>query len=53
MSFWQKIHARRAKDAALEVQAGVRRNVPQAYSPADIRRLEEERVPWLKRKRRR
>lgn len=59
MSFWRKIEKRREEDDEMEQTVGVQKNDPLAtkigrtYTPADIERLEEERVPWLRKRRRR
>lgn len=56
----RKNQGRRPSDRELEQALHIRKNDPTAeafggrvYTTDDIKRLEEERVPWLKRKRRR
>lgn len=57
MRFLQKILARKERDAEMERELGIPKNDPDSkryggfYSRADIERLEEEMVPWLRRKR--
>lgn len=60
MSLPKRMAQRRHEDRNLERQLGVRKNDPMLdttggirYAPADIEALEEERVPWLKTRRRR
>lgn len=65
MSFWRKMERRRESDnefvqeiysAPKAERQQVERSaisVSAAYSPSDIERLEEERVPWLRKRRRR
>lgn len=59
MSLPRKIEDRKRQDADLERELKIRRNDPVSdklggvrYSPADIEALENELLPWLKRKRR-
>jgi hypothetical protein len=56
---WSLIQEKKTQDQRFEQRARIRRRDPQAdkvggrvYSPDDIRALEEERVPWLRRRRR-
>lgn len=60
MSLPKKMAQRRREDARVEIALRIRKHDPQVdtaggirYSPADIEALEEERVPWLKARRRR
>lgn len=65
MSFWSKIERRRdsdveyAQDIYMSPKAERQQversqiNVSASLSPADIELLEEERVPWLRKRRRR
>lgn len=58
MSIIRLLEERRRKDAELERDLRLQKNDPTReryggilYSPADIKKLEEEKVPWLRRKR--
>ena len=49
-----KISHHQAADVGVELQTGIRTSGPKTWvSPADIERLEEQKVPWLAEKRRR
>jgi hypothetical protein len=60
MSLPRRIADRKRKDPDIERQLRIRKHDPLTdryggvtYSPADIEALENERLPWLKRKRNR
>lgn len=60
MSLLSKFYARRSLDRELEQTLRLRKNDPTAdafggrvYTTSDIELLEEEMVPWIRRKRRR
>jgi hypothetical protein len=60
MSLPRRIAERKERDADMERELRIRKNDPLTeryggvtYSPADIEALENERLPWLKRKRNR
>jgi len=50
--WWQSIEERRTTDANLEQKRGIRSSDKNWVTPADIEALEEEKVPWLREKRR-
>lgn len=58
MSLPERMERRRREDREMEVRLGIKKNDPygqkigRSYSPADIEKLEEERVPWLRARRR-
>lgn len=58
MSLPVRMKRRKREDSDLERKLGIRKNDPYGraagvtYTPADIEALEEERVPWLRARRR-
>ena len=50
---WRKqVTDRHRADSAIEAKYNISSNTPKSVSPSDIERLEEEKVPWLREKRR-
>jgi hypothetical protein len=50
--WWASIDRQQNKDTALEQKRGIRSGEKNWVTPADIEALEEEKVPWLREKRR-
>jgi hypothetical protein len=50
--WWRSIEEQRTKDATLEQKHRIRTSEKNWVTPADIEALEEEKVPWLREKRR-
>lgn len=48
-----QVAERHAADREIEQKHGIQSNTEKSVSPADIERLEEQMVPWLREKRRR
>jgi hypothetical protein len=55
LSRWRReVDDSHARDVEIEAQHRIRSNVPKTWhTRADIRRLEEEMAPWLRKKRKR